>query len=185
MKSLTRWMPALLAATLLSLTGSTLVAPSANALTINTSVKTTSKMRGCTASTCVETGSALAGDTVTSFCSRGTSDMIYNFHTGRRVGFVLRSTLNNTSQSTDCASGGFFAQVASSVTMRACANTQCASTGTALPSHSLRSYCTVTGQLSNGSTTWHAVYNHAGSQRVGYVPGGLLSSGSPNVCTPS
>jgi hypothetical protein len=162
-----------LSALALGLAGTLLPPPSsAQAITFPNSVESSSDMRGCptTGTSCAETGDALAGDNVTDFCLRGNFDLIYNPSSGRRLGFVLRSTLNSTSQFTDCASGGLFTNVASTTALRACPNNACTSTGSATSAHQLRAYCDIVGSVVEGDNVWYAVYNSSSGQRAGFIP---------------
>jgi hypothetical protein len=161
-----------LSALALGLAGTLLLPSSAQATTFATTVKTSSDMKGCPTSGtgCAETGDALAGDKVTDFCLRGSFDLIYNAASGRRLGFVLRSTLNSGNQFTDCSSGGLFTNVASTTTLRACPNNACPSTGSATSAHQLRAYCNIAGTVVDGDNLWYAVYNSSSGQRAGFIP---------------
>lgn len=160
----------------LGVTGSMFVASAANAITINTTARTRSPILACPPSTCAQTGTNFAGDPVTSYCRVGTSDMVWNQPTGRRLGFVPRSSLNDTGQFTNCSSGGFFSNVASNTPMRMCSSAACSSVGTAQPADLLRLYCQQEGSTFEGDATWYATFNNDGSNLAGYVPAARLNS---------
>jgi hypothetical protein len=160
----------------LGLTGSVFVASAASAITLNTSARTRAPILACPPSTCTQTGTNLVGDTVTSYCSVGTLDMIWNQHTGRRVGFVPRSSLNDTSQFTTCSSGGFSSNVASSSPMRQCSSPACSLLATVQAADPLRLYCQQEGSTFEGDATWYATFNNDGTRFTGYVPAARLNS---------
>lgn len=175
MRSSFRRMMFLSAVTALSVGATVSVASTAHAVTSPNTVRTSSDMKGCPRTTCVQTGDALAGDQVTDFCRSGSWDMIYSFQSGRAPGFVLRSTLRDTSQFTDCQSGGSFTQVAENFAIRIRANTVVRSTGPANTSHTLRYYCFLNGETFRGNNVWYLVYNNTG-QVTGYIPEAIMTS---------
>jgi hypothetical protein len=161
----------------LGVTGSMFVVSAAHAITINTTARTRSPILACPPSTCTPTGGTnLVGDPVTSYCRVGTSDMVWNQFTGRKVGFVPRSSLNDTGQFTNCSSGGFLGSVASNTPMRTCSDAGCSSVGTAQPADLLRLYCQQEGGTFQGDATWYATFNNDGSNLAGYVPAARLNS---------
>lgn len=176
MRRFSRRVTVLVAAVGLGIVSSLFVVSAASAVTITTTARTRSPILACPPSTCTQVGTDLVGDPVTSYCRVGTSDMVWNQFTGRRAGFVPRSSLNNTGQSTNCSSGGFFSNTASNTPMRQCSNTQCSSVGTAQAADNLRLYCQQEGNTFEGDATWYVAFNTDGSDLAGYVPAARLNS---------
>ncbi len=65
--------------------------------------------------------------------------------------------------------------VGGNTNMRACASTSCAIVGTASPSHTLTSWCYVSGQTISGIPWWDVVYN-ASTGRAGFITESLLNT---------
>jgi hypothetical protein len=159
--------------------GSLLVTSAASAVTFSTTARTRQAIMSSPGSG-VQTGTNLVNDPVTDFCRVGSSDMIWNRFTGRRAGYVPRSSLNDTGQFTDCSSGGFFAQVGRNTNQRSCSDAQCTGIRLVEPADSLRAYCQQTGGAVLGNTKWYLIFNADGSNSVGYVPAADMSV-QPNI----
>src|SRR5687768_16003006 len=105
MHTVKRRTPLLLLAGVLAQAGTPFIgASTAQAAILPTTVTVSSTMIGGDKAGSPSVGPALDGDKVTSYSSRGTRDLIYNFPV-RRAGLVPRANLRHQNQSTDCVTG--------------------------------------------------------------------------------
>lgn len=155
--------------------GTVLVPPSAHAVTIDNTVSRTTSLRGCSGTGCpADVRTVRAGLEVVDFCAIGTSDLIYTGPLDGRGGFVPRADLADTSQRGDCRSSGIGGTTNSRFTLRACASNNCTSFGAVNSADPVGGFCTLTGDIVNGSNLWVLVYaNSAG--RGGFAPASALS----------
>jgi hypothetical protein len=115
----------------LGIWGTLFVASAASAVTLPTTTNQASTLRACLGSTCpTATPPVASGRSVTSYCIRGTFDLVYAGPLDGRGGFLQHTHLRDGGQSTQCndnAINGFVTNTAT--TLRSCGSTDCLNFG--------------------------------------------------------
>lgn len=174
-----------LAALALAVSAALFGAQPANADTIINFVDNNTPLRGCpNASSCSPVGNLVAGGSrVKDFCKVGSSNLIYTGTSDGRGGFVSGGALFIESQDDNCDAVGQAGVINRGVSLRACASNNCSQMGTSPPSRTAGLFCSLTGEVVGGNSTWVLIYADPPTNRGGFVPRVALDTiGTPGSC---